>query len=1301
MKKLLILLISISISTLTFGQLSGAYTVGGSGGYFSTVVQAVDSLNRQGVKGKVVFNIRSGTYTGQLQINNPRSTSSTNTVLFRPDTTNTTPVIIRNTGTNTTTRGTIRFNASKYISFDSLTVQCLGTSYTNVVDFNGATRDISFDGCKLEGYSRATTSTWQAAIYDNTGSGNQANNITFKNNTISGGSYAFYIRGWTTSRQQSNWKIHNNVIKDWNYMGVYCWYTNLSFNDNTVTSKKTGGYSYPYGLYLYSCYNTEIRKNNIRVDGAVYAQYGVYMYNCNATSSARKYISNNFVYCPKVNTAVWYMNRSNYVDFVHNTLKSGTGYNCRYGTYYYAGVSNVVRNNIFYNATGGYAFYQLSTAPVRTHNNYYSTGTKTNFTLGSTEKSVDPIFNSVSDLHINSITLDGAGINIAGITKDIDGDTRTSTRDIGADEFTAANNDLMPVSLVLPGEGGCGKDSTQVTILVRNNGRLTQTSQPVTVIVLSPIQDTISATGTVSILSGKTAAIKVGTINTTIGGNFVFRLITNLAAEQRRENDTLQIKNRIYKSPTDPFVGNNIVVCNNIDTTLVGSTNGRTVYWYEHPDSNYFHKGDSLTVNLNGPDTLWTKSTDSYKSRVGILDNGVGFGNFTRSGTLGLKFDALKTLTIDTITVFPSTTGNVRIRLYNALGATLEDTTFTMNSAGKVKLPIGFKVLPGKGYKIDANGSATNINFWYTYSGVRYPYYDVDSALFITGPTNTSSTQYFFFYNWKISVEGCESGLVKVPINVRPSLKVNIGPDTGYCVGNTFNYTLNATTSGGIGYKWQNNTTSTNYTINNGGTYWVDVRSANGCVTRDSVVVSIVPIPTVTFSGGNVCTNTGALNINGKPTGGTISGAGVIGGLYYPAVVGSGSHSLTYTYTDRIGCSNSAVGTMVVDTAPKVTYTPPASICQNKRSVTLGGGSPAGGYYFGNNIQGSKLLPNKVGTTTINYVYYALNGCHDTASGTVNIIVSPNVTWASISDQCQNTPSFNLGATPGGGTYSGSGVSAGMFNARSAGVGLHKISYVLTGANGCATLETKEIRVYPVPYISFASLISACEHEKNYLLVTGGPGGGTYNGNFVNSATRSFDVQSSGAGAHTIYYVRANQWCKDSIAQTLVVNATPKANFGSDKQICGKQTLTLDAKNTGGKFLWSTGDTSQMIIVSRPGHYVVTVTANDCRGVDSVKVSYSAVCVGIDQRLEDKVSVNIFPNPSNGIINLNMTGFGNMDVEFLVHTTGGQKVFQANRSNLNETHEDKLDISNLADGIYLLNINTSEGSLVYRITINR
>jgi len=34
-------------------------------------------------------------------------------------------------------------------------------------------------------------------------------------------------------------------------------------------------------------------------------------------------------------------------------------------------------------------------------------------------------------------------------------------------------------------------------------------------------------------------------------------------------------------------------------------------------------------------------------------------------------------------------------------------------------------------------------------------------------------------------------------------------------------------------------------------------------------------------------------------------------------------------------------------------------------------------------------------------------------------------------------------------------------------------------------------------------------------------------------------------------------------------------------------------------------------------------------------------------------------------------------------------------------HEEKLDLSGLTDGVYLLNIDTAEGSIVYRITINR
>jgi len=52
--------------------------------------------------------------------------------------------------------------------------------------------------------------------------------------------------------------------------------------------------------------------------------------------------------------------------------------------------------------------------------------------------SVDPTFNSATDLHTLNAFLDDAGTTVAGITDDIDGETRSATTpDIGADEFSS------------------------------------------------------------------------------------------------------------------------------------------------------------------------------------------------------------------------------------------------------------------------------------------------------------------------------------------------------------------------------------------------------------------------------------------------------------------------------------------------------------------------------------------------------------------------------------------------------------------------------------------------------------------------------------------------------------------------------------------------------------------------------------------------------------------------------------------------------------------------------------------------
>ncbi len=129
-----------------------------------------------------------------------------------------------------------------------------------------------------------------------------------------------------------------------------------------------------------------------------------------------------------------------------------------------AGALNV-KNNIFASTqtvgTNRYAIYSASanTAFASIDNNdYYSAGPnlgyigsnranlaaiQTGFGGNTKSISVQPVFVAATDLHLAATPagtnwcIDGKGVAIAGLTADIDGDTRNNPPDIGADEFAA------------------------------------------------------------------------------------------------------------------------------------------------------------------------------------------------------------------------------------------------------------------------------------------------------------------------------------------------------------------------------------------------------------------------------------------------------------------------------------------------------------------------------------------------------------------------------------------------------------------------------------------------------------------------------------------------------------------------------------------------------------------------------------------------------------------------------------------------------------------------------------------------
>ena len=1283
-------------------SLFGTYFVGGSNPDFATVSDAVNALNASGVCAATTIKIRTGTYNSQLYLKDVPGLSSTNTLRFTADS-GASPVI-----TDTATSFTIILEGMNNVTFDHLTIknEFLGGT---VVSLEKENADITIDSCYLWTDTVANSSSCRV-ITNN--SGNNLKRLTVSNSTLVGGYISIFLYGNGQTSQDSSFKLLNSTLSQFYYYGLYSFYqTNMIVQNSTIDNMDRVGFpsNQVFGIYAYYTDHFNINANYIRVN-AISTPYTVYLYYSDGTPTDRSQFVNNMLLSPRTTYPSSSRMYSCYVynclnlDFYFNNILLKEGGPQSYAAYLY-GTGLIARNNNVVHGGTGFGIGKIGTI-AETHNNIYTpNGTPTNTVQGANGLNVDPEYVSDADLHVGSISLNNSAFSIAGITTDFDGDSRGTTTDIGADEFTPPANDVRPYILLSPSTGGCGQDSATVEVIIKNNGTASQSNIPVTVYMYGINSDTLTGTSTRSISSNTTDTVTVGKVNTSAGGRYRFVLITSLSGDQRNENDTIEVNNvKVDRSPLDPVIGANVVVCSGIDTVLVNHSAARQSRWYDAPTGgNLLHVGDSFKVNLTAADTFWVMGSDDYEVHVGLPNNNGTGANWT-SMNYGLQFDVLRPLTLDSVTVFPNAAGSVTVRLLNSVGNVLRTRTVPVTSGGTFQIPVGFNVAPGKGYVLDAAGTNTG-GLWRTYGYPPYPFRDIDSSIFITGDQSGGDYSYYFFYDWKLSVEGCESGLSQVPVNVRPSLNINLGNDTAYCTGSSFNLTLNTTTSGAVAYKWQNGSTSASQTLTTKGTYHVAVTSNNSCVSRDTIEVVEVPQPNVVFNDTGVCDNQGLAVLTGRPYGGTISGFGVVNGKFDPVTAGLGNHTVTYNYSDAIGCIGSNNATITVKQSPTAGFTSPGTVCQNKKTpFALSGGSPVGpsGYYFGQNVQANKYLPRVAGLDTVYYVFFNAQSCKDTAAATITIQPAPNVLFDTLPLLiCNNTPVISLNATPAGGTYSGTGVTGNQFDPSVAGVGSNSVSYSATGANSCVTVETQNITILQAPSVTLDDLAPACEYDFVITLTGGLPTRGKYYGQFANPNNSKFDVLAAGVGVYPITYIYEEfNGCIDSVTKNLEVLETPNAKFGGDKQICGTHPVILDA-GAATSYRWNTSDTTRTISVLRQGNYKVTITNATCVGTDSVGVTYEAVCVGVPEALRGHVDVKYYPVPANHSLNMSLVGFDGMDISLEITTVSGQVVMKEELGRISESeYIHGVDVTSLCEGMYIARIRTSKGDIVHRISVS-
>ncbi|MDX9848572.1 MAG: T9SS type A sorting domain-containing protein [Tenuifilaceae bacterium] len=388
------------------------------------------------------------------------------------------------------------------------------------------------------------------------------------------------------------------------------------------------------------------------------------------------------------------------------------------------------------------------------------------------------------------------------------------------------------------------------------------------------------------------------------------------------------------------------------------------------------------------------------------------------------------------------------------------------------------------------------------------------------------------------------------------------------------------------------------------------VTNVNGCTSSASQNIVVYDIPEVSLSGFSaVCANDADFTLTGgSPSGGTFSGTGVSSGVFSPSAAGAGTHTITYSVTNANGCTTTASQDIVVYAIPKVTLSVFDPVCANAEDFTLTGGSPADGVYSGTGVSSGVFSPTTAGagTHTITYSVTNANGCTATASQDIVVYAIPEVTLSLFDPVCVNAYDFTLsGGLPAGGTYSGTGVSGGVFSPANAGAGTHTITYSVTNANGCTNTASTPITVHPLTTVTLDAFSPACANAEPFTLTGGNPTGGAYSVNGVESTT--FDPASLGSGTHVVTYAFTNlSGCSNTATQSIEVYPLTSVTLTAFTPVCGNDNpFTL----TGGAPAGGTYSINGVTLATfnpqdfAPGVYTVVYSHTDGNGCTNTAIS--------------------------------------------------------------------------------------------------
>ncbi|MDX2247763.1 MAG: gliding motility-associated C-terminal domain-containing protein [Bacteroidia bacterium] len=560
--------------------------------------------------------------------------------------------------------------------------------------------------------------------------------------------------------------------------------------------------------------------------------------------------------------------------------------------------------------------------------------------------------------------------------------------------------------------------------------------------------------------------------------------------------------------------------------------------------------------------------------------------------------------------VFPTDTTDYVVTVTDANGCIKTDTTTVLVNllpivdAGNDTAKCG-----NTGVVLSASGG---VNFaWTPALGLDNP------SVFDPLANPDSSTTYFVAVTDTNGCTNLDSLFVRV-------MYAQAGPDVPVCIYDSIQ--LNA--SGGIGYQWDfspdmiNSGTATPVVFpQSTADFYVTVTDSIGCTDRDTVTVTVNPLPLTSTSGTDpyVCSGGGTVvhatggviyqwmpaNIFNDPT-----LASPIASPTYSGVTLDSTWRFFVAVTDTNGCTSLDSLDQVVRLLPIITISNDTVRCPGGTVPLLLTGGIS--YHWSPSYALSNPnIPNPIASPDTTTIYTgtvtAVWGCSDSAEVKVVVMdpdAGPDVTICA-------KDSIQLQASGGAG-YSwapATGLSnPGISNPKASPAFTTQYIVTVTDSLGCVDVDTMNVFVNQLPPADAGTDQAICIYDTVQLTASGGI---LYHwvGDSLNDDSL-FNPQANPLNSQFfIVAVTDTNGCTARDSMFLTVNPLPPAYVGPDVTKCGEDSIQLTA--TGGvNYLWTPNLYLSADNISNPMAepdsnftYVVTVTdVNGCVNTDTLHI---------------------------------------------------------------------------------------------------